>query len=232
VGVYLKMPKKLRLRKRICEAMGLDFYSRPSLYDIDRQLEKYLNYGSGFFIEAGANDGYNQSNTYYLESFKKWRGILIEGIPELYQECLEERPQARVFNCALVADDFSDSHVTMYYGNLMSVVKGSRKSEAGDREQIELSKQVQQNFDSYEVRVPARTLTSILDECQVKKIDFFSLDVEGFELNVLKGLDFKKYQPKYMLIEASFPEEIEDYISNLYIKVDRLSHHDILYKLR
>jgi FkbM family methyltransferase len=226
------MPKKLRLRKKICEAIGLDFYSRPSLYNIDRQLEKYLNYRNGFFIEVGANDGYNQSNTYYLETFRKWRGILIEGIPELYQQCLEERPQAEVYNCALVADDFTDSQVTMYYGNLMSVVRGSRKSEAADREQIELGKQVQKAFDSYEIQVPARTLTSILDECQVKEIDFFSLDVEGFELNVLKGLDFKKYQPKYMLIEATFPEEIEDYISDKYIEIDRLSHHDILYKLR
>jgi hypothetical protein len=107
------MPKKLRLRRKICEAISLDFYSRPSLYNIDRKLEKYLNYTNGFFIEAGANDGFNQSNTYYLEKFKGWQGILIEGIPELYQQCRDERPRAKVYNCELVDNDYKKSHITI-----------------------------------------------------------------------------------------------------------------------
>ena len=49
--------------------------------------------------------------------------------------------------------------------------------------------------------VKSRTLTSILDEFNVNSIDLFSLDVEGYELNVLKGLNFNKYCPKYLLIE-------------------------------
>lgn len=51
------------------------------------------------------------------------------------------------------------------------------------------------------VKVPAKTLTSILDISKPKKIDFFSLDVEGYELEVLKGLDFSKYSPIFILIE-------------------------------
>ena len=36
-------------------------------------------------------------------------------------------------------------------------------------------------------------------------IDFVSIDVEGFELNVLKGFDFKKYKPKILTIEYIDP---------------------------
>jgi FkbM family methyltransferase len=219
-----------KLRRSLFEVVGSDRYSRPSLYEIDRKLEKYLNYRQGFFIEVGANDGFSQSNTYYFEKLRGWTGILVEGIPELYKQCLLERPNSKVYNCALVSSDFQEHYVTMKYSNLMSIVKGALKSEEADENHIRNGSKIQKNIVPYEIQVPARTLTSILDECQVNEIDFFSLDVEGFELNVLQGLNFDKYRPKYILIEASFKEEVEEYISNLYIKIDQFSYHDFLYK--
>ncbi|HEY9770030.1 MAG TPA: FkbM family methyltransferase [Coleofasciculaceae cyanobacterium] len=227
------LKKKLaKFRRKAFETIGSDRYSRPSLSEMDKKLEKYLTYSNGFFIEAGANDGFSQSNTYYLEKFRGWTGILIEGIPELYQQCVVERPKSRVFNCALVAADSTEPYITMKYANLMSIVEGALKSEAGDLVHLEKGNQIQKNIVPYEVDVPTKTLTSILDRCQVETIDLLSLDVEGFELNVLKGLDFERYQPKYMLIEARFKEEIESYISDLYIQVDRFSSHDYLYQLK
>ena len=225
------LKKKLsKFRRKIFETIGSDRYSRPALYDIDRKLEEYLTHRNGFFIEVGANNGFSQSNTYYFERFRGWTGILIEGIPELYHQCVLERPKSRVFNCALVSDDFPEPYVTMKYANLMSIVKGALKSEDADENHVRKGSEIQKNVVPYEVEVPARTLTSILDECKVKEIDFLSLDVEGFELNVLQGLDFNKYKPKYMLIEARFKDEIEEYISDLYVQVDQLSVHDFLYK--
>ena len=50
------------------------------------------------------------------------------------------------------------------------------------------------------------------------EIDFISIDVEGFELNVLKGLDFKKYKPKLVvleLIDPSIKEFYEQKIDNV-----------------
>ena len=47
-----------RWRRSIYEAFGSDRYSRPALNQLDAKLERYLDYGGGFFIEAGANDGY------------------------------------------------------------------------------------------------------------------------------------------------------------------------------
>jgi hypothetical protein len=73
-------------------------------------------------------------------------------------------------------------------------------------------------------------LTSILDEYGVEEIDFFSLDVEGFELSVLQGLDFNKYRPKYMLIETSFKKDVDDYLKDYYIEVEQLTVHDYLYQ--
>lgn len=227
--------KKLsKLRRKAFEAVGSARYSRPSLYEMDKKLEKYLPYSGGFFIEAGANDGFSQSNTYYLEKFRGWQGILIEGIPELYHQCVVERPNSRVFNCALVAENCTEPYVTMKYADLMSIVEGALKSDAADREHLDKGREVQKNnrIVPYEVKVPTRTITSLLDECQVQEIDLLSLDVEGFELNVLKGLDFNKYRPKHILVEARFKLEIDEYICEFYTQIDRLSIHDYLYRAR
>jgi len=73
-------------------------------------------------------------------------------------------------------------------------------------------------------------MVTSVDESQ---IDFFSLDVEGFELNVLKGLNFYKYRPKFMLIEClneRNKDEIQSYLSNYsYRCIDKLSHRDYLF---
>ena len=58
----------------------------------------------------------------------------------------------------------------------------------------------------------------ILDEYNIKKIDFLSLDVEGYELNVLKGLNLNVNRPTYMLIEVydTDYDNIVNLFDNLY----------------
>ena len=62
----------------------------------------------------------------------------------------------------------------------------------------------QKGYDnSPQTEITAMTLEKILDDTIeiTQEIDFLSLDVEGYELNVLQGLNLNKYKPKYMLIE-------------------------------
>jgi hypothetical protein len=96
----------------------------PGPDGLDTKLQRYLP-ATGIFLEAGANDGYTWSNTYYLERFKGWRGVLIEGIPALSAECRRLRSHSSVYTCALVAPDFPGDHVTMTYSDLRSLIKGS-----------------------------------------------------------------------------------------------------------
>ena len=64
-------------RRRLCEAVGIRRYSRLALDGLDAKLEQHLDFDGGFFVEAGANDGLTQSNTYYFERWRGWRGLLV-----------------------------------------------------------------------------------------------------------------------------------------------------------
>jgi FkbM family methyltransferase len=204
------------------------------LNQLDLKLEPYISFRSGFFIEAGASDGISQSNTLYFEKYKNWTGILIEPIPELAIQCKENRPNCIVENCALVSFDYTETFVEMRYCRLMSTVKGALTTPEVEEDHIRRGCEMQ-GVSSYDLQVPARTLTSILNEYNVTTIDFFSLDVEGYEINVLKGIDFEKHRPNLMLVEAldpSFRDEIDRFLQQFYIPIAALSDRDVLYKYK
>jgi len=89
--------------------------------------------------------------------------------------------------------------------------------------------------DGAAVMVPARTLTSILDEVAMSPIDLLSLDVEGFEIEVLKGLDFVKHKPRYILVEClnqNLKEDMDLFLSEHYRFVEAFTYRDFFYAAR
>lgn len=217
------------------EWVGNDHFSDATLNNLGEKLYRYLNFRNGFFIELGANDGFTQSNTYYLEKIRGWSGILIEPVPHLYQQAVKKRPKSRVFHCACVAPDYAEDTITLFDANLMSIVKQSLGDEVAEEAHLTAASEFQQ---PQEITVPIRTLNSILEECHPEKIDFLSLDVEGYEVEVLRGLDLTRFKPQYMLIESfesyglSTRAEIDALILDYYEPIEQMSYHDVFYRRR
>ncbi len=201
------------------------------LKGLDLKLLPWLDFRDGFFVEAGANNGVKFSNTLLLERSRNWRGLLIEPIPDLAAQCRKSRPKCIVENCALVAADSAQREVVMRYANMMSIVKGAMQSEVGDLDHIKKGCEMQQ-IESYEITVPARPLSEVLDQHAITKVDFFSLDVEGYELEALKGLDFARHVPRFLLVECRDRAIIENFLAPRYEAVAVLSHHDVLFRAR
>jgi hypothetical protein len=84
--------------------------------------------------------------------------------------------------------------------------------------------------------VPARTLSSLLDEMDAPEVDLLSLDVEGHEPQALRGLDLDRHAPRFVLVEihdmATGREPIEAILGHRYVAVEQLSPVDMLYARR
>ena len=92
-------------------------------------------------------------------------------------------------------------------------------------------------FHGYEpVEVPAKSLTTILDDANApREIDFMSVDVEGHEMPVLRGLDFDRYRPRILMpeaMEADAAMEIINYLEPLGYRLARRHAGNLFFCLR
>ena len=179
-------------------------YAQPISYGLNNSqgipldliLVEIMNYRDGIFIEVGANDGVTQSNTKLFEEKYGWTGILVEPSENLFLQLCQNRPNSKCFSCALGAFKENNTYV---YGDF----DGQLMSSLTDRTQRPKTQ-----------KVLVRSLQSILDECKLQHINFFSLDVEGYELNILQGIDFTKTTFDYLLIEI-YKHQYHDIIAFL-----------------
>jgi FkbM family methyltransferase len=169
----------------------------------------------GVFLEAGANDGLLFSNTAYLERYCGWRGVLVEAVPHKFVECVRNRPGSIVEHCALVAEDFGEPYVEMRYSNLMSYAP--LLTNINQQEQIaqgsEFLLEKERRVSGQLFLAPARTLKNTLSMHNVRHIDFMVLDLEGAELEALRGLDFNICPVDSILIEVRELQAVDEFLT-------------------
>ena len=204
------------------------------LNNLDKKLIEIIGQERGFFVELGANDGISQSNTKHLEMFHGWDGVLVEPYPENFKKLAKTRSsRTHSVNAACVGFDFPGTRMELTYSNLMTIpMEGSsdvtdRKLHAESGRRWLKRDEIINTFFA-----PARTLSSILDEANApNEIDLLSLDVEGGELEVLHGVDHKKYRFKWILVESSDEKRIAEYLTNLGYKLhSKMTGHDYLFQ--
>ncbi|MFA5000619.1 MAG: FkbM family methyltransferase [Candidatus Paceibacterota bacterium] len=186
------------LKRKIYEWWGDEKFSKPYLgHD---KLLKYINKKGGFFVVGGGNDGYFQDPTYYLERFLGWTGIIIEPT-RASRYCQINRPRSIIVKKALVSCDFLKPVLTLIDCNAMTIVK----DDSFDYLDWVRAGEKAQKITAREITVPTSTLDSLLDEYflshKMRTIDLLTLDIEGYELEALRGLSFRKYKPNFLLIE-------------------------------
>ena len=205
-----------------------------SLNSLDKQLEKYVDYDNGFYVELGANDGVNQSNTLYFEMKRNWKGVLVEPTPHNFILCRERRSNKnKIFCNACVSFDYKDKYVDIKYANLMTISENLDLDLDNKEAHIEAgSKHLTEAETTFSFGSIAATLNYLLEKANAPSvIDFISLDVEGAELEVLKGINFEQFSFKYMLIEVRDLVRVESFLKNhRYVLEKQLSVHDYLFK--
>jgi FkbM family methyltransferase len=170
------------------------FYSQQNE---DRILfEKYLNYKNGTFIELGAMDGVLYSNSLFFEKELDWNGILIEPTNQ-YESLIKNRPNCYNFNYAI--SEF-DGVVEFVGSGALGGIKDSMPN--GHLKGWGLDKEL-----TY--KVESKPISNVIRHLNIDRVDLFSIDVEGGELEVLRTFDWNI--PVYIvLIEMAKYESNKD----------------------
>ena len=161
-----------------------------SQLDQDKWVNSVLgNKQDGFFVELGASNGVELSNTLFFERFLGWNGICIEPNPKFKDELSKNR-KCHICNfCVSSIDDRElDFSVCGYTSGLIETAGPFTKKK-----------------DSI-IKVKTKTMESILKMYNTPNvIDYLSLDVEGHEYEILKTFPFDKYIIKCITVEHNEP---------------------------
>jgi FkbM family methyltransferase len=146
----------------------------------------------GFYVDIGAFDPTLYSNTKWFYK-RGWNGINIDANPRSI--ALFNKERKRDIN---VEAGVSDTHGEMNFycwgetSTMNTFNEDFYKQWTGNGM---IAKEIR--------KVTVQPINSILEKYLPagQHIDFITLDIEGFEMKILKSFDFKKYAPDYFLVE-------------------------------
>jgi FkbM family methyltransferase len=131
----------------------------------------------GIFLELGAHDGIQSSNTKFFEDFLNFTGILIEPSPTSFNKLIENRKKSKCYNFAI---NKNDEDLEFLENGPVSGIPSYIPNEL-----FELW-----HKNSRKINVKSIPINKIINKENTKYIDFFSLDVEGAEDIVLDTMDW------------------------------------------
>lgn len=172
----------------------------------------FKNKKNGFFIDIGAHDGISLNNTYFFEKLG-WSGICIEPTPYVFEKLSKNR------NCELLNIALSDITgemdfmVLSGYTQMLSSLINNYDPRHINRINGEMGIKYEGSLGSKEIiKIKTNTFMSLNTP---KVIDFVSLDVEGSEMNILRGIDFNEKLIKVITVENNYHDKtINDILEN------------------
>ncbi len=156
----------------------------------------------GLIIEVGAFDGETFSASAGLEQ-AGWKCLLIEAIPQRFEQCVRNRPKATVVHAALgrpgAGERAEFTVVEDHWGGMLSYLN----TDELHRATIASNKQ-----KSTQVSVPQTTMNALLERQPAgTEVDAAIIDVEGGEVPLLEGFDLQRWKPKVLVLEDNAKRE-------------------------
>lgn len=202
--------------------------------NIDKSLIDIINKRNGFYLEVGAYNGISESVSLRFEKELKWSGLLIEPNPLHFKYLKKNRSNNICLNYICLSKEYLKKKLYIKNLNLMShIVDDKNKIYFKDYpiERINLLAKDANlgNFKNYECKI--EMLENIFEKFDINIIDLAIIDVEGSELELLKGINFKKIKINYFCIESYNFEKLNQFMINKnYEFLKKLHREDYVFK--
>jgi hypothetical protein len=149
----------------------------------------------GFFVEFGATNGVDLSNSHLLEKIFHWKGILAEPA-KVWHEDLKINRQCYIEDKCV----WKDSHSILEFKEVSSPELSTISNFQSNGDWAS-----SQRDQSVSYQVETISLNDLLDKYHAPKIiDYLSIDTEGSEFEILNNFDFKRNQFKIITCEHNY----------------------------
>lgn len=199
--------------------------NKKSQIDQDLFVLYSLNWKrGGYFVEFGATNGKDLSNTYLLEKNFGWTGILAEPAAVWHADLVKNRSAAIDFDCV-----WRESGQFLPF----AVPKSAEFSTLEKLSEVDAHRKMRKVAELHTVKTVS--LNDLLERHGAPEaIDYLSIDTEGSELEILTALDFDRYTFSVITCEHNFCKQRRDIydllVRNGYTRVfDGLSRWDDWY---
>ncbi|BBB90080.1 MAG TPA: FkbM family methyltransferase [Methylomusa anaerophila] len=203
----------------------MEYYSQIGQ---DRFMNETVFRGAeeGFFVDIGAHNGIDFSNSYFFEKYKRWNGICVEPLPNVYQELIKNRKCICLEGAISAKQGFQNFLQAQGYSEMLSGLLNELDPRHLKRIQL-----TQQYYGGSLQIIPVATypLQLILDQYGITHVDLCSVDTEGTELTVLKTIDFSKVKIECLTVENNYQEtHVQNYLQDKgFILLTKLEFDDI-----
>ena len=179
-----------------------EYYSQPGFAQ-DRFLNEHVFHSktNGTFVDIGAHDGKTFSNTYFFEKYLGWTGIAIEPLSGPYEK-LKATRKCVCINAAVASKKGVSAFLSAHgYAEMLSGLTATYDPQHLQR----LKNEIATHGGSYEIaNIPTVRLNDILEEKNIKIVDYLSIDTEGSELEILQSIDYEKYEINAISVENNY----------------------------
>ncbi|XP_068965378.1 uncharacterized protein [Bombus flavifrons] len=189
---------------------------------------------NGFFVECGAYDGETRSNTLVLERYLDWNGLLVEADPLNFSKMLRKNRKAYLTPTCLATEPFPSVNSFLMADNVGRL----HEPNASDSH---LPNSPDVAHSGVHISVQCFPFIDLMAALNVTTVNYFSLDIEGHELQVLKTIPFDMINIETLSVEFSHVEEGKKeligfmeskgyYVYSMVIRSDNLAHDIIFVK--
>ena len=163
------------------------------------------------FFEFGATNGIDLSNSYTLERYLNWKGVLSEPSPQWHDELKKNRPYTNIISECIWSE--SNKELNFFESDVGEL---SSLENFKENDKISMPGNTQARLkNGKNIIVKTISLNDAIEkQFNSKSPSYISIDTEGSEYEILKNFNFKKYRPLVFTIEHNF--------TDLQLKIDEL----------